>query len=383
MEKTAIDTQTRRIPVNEPRLDGRELDYVTECIRSGWISSDGPFVSRFEQEFASYLGCDYGVAVSSGTAALDLAVAAAGVGPGDEVIMPTFTIISCALPIIRAGATPVLVDSDEATWNMDVAQLARRITPRTKAIMVVHIYGLPVDMGPVLRLAEQHNLFVIEDAAEAHGQRYHGRMCGTMGDVGIFSFYANKNVTCGEGGMLVTNNRAIAEQTAARRNLCFEPRQRFVHEELGWNYRMTNLQAAVGVAQLEKIDTTLQRKQAVGRLYTDLLNDESTLRLPVEALSYAANHYWVYGVVLREHAGMTAATLAERLAERGVATRPFFWPMHEQPVFLRRNLFAEEAYPTAEYLARYGLYLPSGVALTDDDIRYVAAAVKHVIHFTV
>ena len=288
------------IPVNEPALDGNEKRYLSECIETGWISSEGPFVRRLEEEFAAKVGRKHGIAVCNGSAALDAAVAALRLGPGDEVIMPAFTIISCAAAVVRAGATPVLVDSDAATWTMRADQIAERITSRTKAIMVVHIYGLPVDMDPVLELAERHGLAVIEDAAEMHGARYKGRPCGSFGDISTFSFYPNKHVTTGEGGIIVTDYDNLAERCRSLRNLCFQPGRRFVHEELGWNFRMSNMQAAVGVAQLERLDEFVARKRRMGLLYTKLLGEVPGLELPPSEAPGADNIYWVYGVVLKD-----------------------------------------------------------------------------------
>ena len=248
------------IPVNEPFLGGRERELVMECLNSGWISSEGPFVSQFEETFSRRVGRQHGIACANGSAALDIAVTALQLGPGDEVILPTFTIISCAAAILRAGATPVVVDADPDTWNMVPEQVAAAISPRTAAIMMVHIYGLPVDMDPILKLAERHNLAVIEDAAELIGGTYKGKPCGSFGTISTFSFYPNKHITTGEGGMVVTNDPGLAERCRSLRNLCFQPKQRFVHEELGWNYRMTNLQAALGLAQLERLDSTIRKK---------------------------------------------------------------------------------------------------------------------------
>lgn len=364
------------IPVNEPLLDGNEARYLQECIATGWISSEGPFVERFEAEMAARVGRRYGVAVTNGTAALEAAVVALGLGPGDEVILPTFTIISCAAAVVRAGATPVVVDCDPVTWNMDVGQVADRITPRTRAIMAVHIYGLPVDMDPLLALAERHGLRVIEDAAEMHGQTYRGRPCGSFGDLSVFSFYPNKHVTTGEGGMILTDDPALAERCRSLRNLCFQPGRRFVHEELGWNLRMSNLQAAVGVAQLERLDEFVARKRRMGRRYTELLANVPGLQLPLPATDYAENIYWVYGVVLDDALPFDAEEAMARLRRAGVGTRPFFWPMHEQPVFRRMGLFANERHPVAERLARRGFYLPSGLALTDQQIEQAAQALQ-------
>jgi perosamine synthetase len=367
------------VPVNEPLLCGNEKKYLLECIESGWISSEGPFVKRFEREFAARVGRRFGVAVSSGTAALQVAVSALGIGPGDEVIMPTFTIISCAAAIVRTCASPVLIDSDPVTWNMDVSQIEDKITPKTKAIMVVHIYGLPVDMGPVLKLAQKYNLKIIEDAAEAHGLTYRGKFCGSFGDVSIFSFYPNKLVTTGEGGMIVTDDEEIANRCRSLRNLCFQQDRRFVHRQLGWNFRMTNLQAALGVAQLEKLQEFVAIKRQMGKKYTQLLADVNCIQLPAERTEYAENIYWVYGVVLTKEVDFDAKEAMKRLAERKVGTRPFFWPIHEQPVFKKTGMFERENYPVAEKLARRGFYVPSGLALTELQIEYVVECLKEIL----
>lgn len=364
------------ISVNEPLLNGNEKKYLNDCIDTGWISSEGPFVKKFEDLFSTRVGRKHGIAVSNGSAALDAAVAALGIGNDDEVIMPTFTIISCAAAIVRAGAVPVVVDSDPYTWNMDVTQIEAKITSRTKAIMVVHIYGLPTDMDAVLAIAEKYNLRIIEDAAEMHGQTYKGKPCGSFGDISIFSFYPNKHVTTGEGGMIVTNSEDLAEKCRSLRNLCFQPQRRFVHEELGWNFRLTNVQAALGLAQLERLDEFVERKRKMGRLYSKLLADVPTLQLPLAKKEYAESIYWVYGVVLNDNVPFDAATAMQKLAARQIGTRPFFWCMHEQPVFHKMRLFKNEHYPVSERMARRGFYLPSGMALTEEQIYEVARVVK-------
>ncbi len=364
------------IPVNEPLLDGSEKRYLLQCIESGWISSDGPFVREFEQRFAARVGRRHAVAVANGTAALDIAVDALGVGPGDEVILPTFTIISCITQIVRSGATPVLVDSDPETWNMDLEAIESRITSNTKALLVPHIFGLPVDMRRITDLARRHGLRVIEDAAEMHGQTCGGAPCGSFGDVSVFSFYANKHITTGEGGMLVTDDAELAEVFRSLRNLCFQPQRRFVHERLGWNYRMTNMQAALGLAQLERLDEFVARKRRMGQLYTELLRDVPGLQLPLAATAFADNIYWVYGIVLDESTGLDASAMMARLQAAGVGTRPFFYPMHLQPVLRGRGWFRSERYPVAERLALRGLYVPSGMALSEQQIERVAARIR-------
>ncbi|MDF1593999.1 MAG: DegT/DnrJ/EryC1/StrS family aminotransferase [Desulfobacterales bacterium] len=373
-------TKHKFIPVNEPLLNGNEEKYLLECIRTGWISSEGPFVKQFEEQFATRMGRKYGVAVSNGSVALDAAVVALGIGTGDEVIMPTFTIISCAAAVVRAGAVPVVVDCDPVTWNMDVAQIEARITHHTKAIMVVHIFGLPVDMDPLMAIARNHGLKVIEDAAEMHGQTYKGKPCGGFGDISTFSFYPNKHITTGEGGMIVTDDLALAEKCRSLRNLCFKPEQRFVHDELGWNFRMSNLQAALGVAQLERLDEFVQRKRRMGAHYTKLLADTSGIQLPLAHTGDAAdNIYWVYGLVLDDSVPFDAKEAMVRLGKLGIGSRPFFWPMHEQPVFRKMGLFAGERHPVAERIARRGFYIPSGLALTEEQIERSAEAVKEIL----
>ncbi len=375
------------IPVNEPLLGTQEAAYVAECVRTGWVSSSGRFITEFEERWAAYCGRRYGISVSNGTTALQLAVACLDLAPGDEVIVPSFTIISCALAILYSGAVPVLVDSDPRTWGMDVAAVERRITPRTRAVMPVHIYGHPVDMDPLLDLADRHGLAIIEDAAEAHGAEYlsgrsgpggRWRRCGSFGTLSCFSFYANKLVTTGEGGMILTDDPRLAERARSLRNLCFQPRRRFYHEALGFNFRLTNLQAALGLAQVERMDQIVARKRRLGTEYTRRLRGIDGLQLPVEE-SWARSVYWMYGIVLDERTGLDAARFASRLRERGVDTRPFFLGMHEQPVFHERGLFAGERYPVAERLARQGLYLPSGLGLTDRQLAEVCAAVGDVL----
>jgi perosamine synthetase len=368
-----------RIPVNEPLLDGNEKKYLAECIETGWISSDGPFVRRLEREFAVRVGRKHGVAVCNGSAALELAVAALQLNAGDEVILPTFTIISCAAAIVRAGAVPVLVDADPITWNMRPEQVAGRITPRTKAILVVHIYGLPVDMNPILSLSQQCGLKIIEDAAEMHGATYYGRPCGSFGDLSTFSFYSNKHVTTGEGGMVVTDDDALAERCRGLRNLCFKSSRRFVHDELGWNMRMSNLQAAVGVAQLERLDEFIERKRRMGRLYNKKIGNYAGVSPQPHRVAFAENTYWVYGLVLDDKLPFDAYEAMRRLEVLGIQTRPFFWPMHEQPVLRKMGLFEGEHYTVAERLARRGFYLPSGVALAEAQIDLVAAAVREIL----
>ena len=358
------------IPVNTPLLSGNEKQYLLECIETGWISSEGPFIKKFEEEFSKYVERRFGIAVSNGSAALDIAFKALDLGEGDEVIAPTFTIISPIQSIVTAGAIPVLVDSDPITWNMDVSQIEAKITPKTKAILVVHIYGLPVDMDPILELCEKHGLYLIEDAAEMHGQTYNGRKCGSFGTISTFSFYPNKHITTGEGGMIVTNDKKLSARCMKLRNLAFEPKgRRFVHEELGWNYRMTNMQAALGLAQLEKIHSHIVKKREIGMAYQEGLKNLKGFQLPLAKTNYAENIYWVFGLVAETQE--LCEQIVKKLNDQQIGTRPFFWCMHEQPVFQKMGLFINESYPVAEKMARNGFYLPSGMGLNYSDLKFV------------
>lgn len=367
------------IPVNEPLLNGNEKKYLCECIDSGWISSEGPFVKDFERKMCETVDRKYGIAVSNGTAALEIAVQALEIKEGDEVIMPSFTIISCAMAVVNSGAVPVLIDSDPYTWNMRVEDIEDRITEKTKAIMMVHLYGLPVNVDKILQLAKKYKLKVIEDAAEMHGQMYMSRPCGSFGDISIFSFYPNKHITTGEGGMIVTDDINLAERCCLLRNLCFKKDARYIHDEISGNYRFTNLQAAVGLAQLERLDEFVKKKRRMGQYYTEKLQGIKGLKLPLMKTDYAANIYWVYGLVLEENIRLDNKMMQKLLADKGIGSRTFFWCMHEQPVFKKAGLFINESYPNAEYLARKGFYIPSGLALTKEQMDKVVITIIEIM----
>jgi perosamine synthetase len=366
------------IPVCEPLVTAREIELVLDCLKTGWISSAGKYLEQFEEGWASYCTMPHGIAMSNGTTALQVAVRLLDLKPGDEVILPTFTIISCAQAITYCGGTPVLVDTNPRNWQMDISQIEDRITPRTRAIMVVHIYGHPADMDPILEIAQKHGLMVIEDAAEAHGAEYKGKKCGGFGDISVFSFYANKLITTGEGGMVLTKRGDLAEKARSLRNLCFQKKKRFLHDELGYNFRLTNIQAALGVAQLERIEQIVERKRAIAHAYSERFKDVEGIELPVEE-QWAKNVYWVYGIILKEQTGLDGTQGAQKLAAKGVETRPFFFGMHEQPVFRAMGLFGNEGYPIAERLARQGLYIPSGLTIRDDEIEKVSEAVRDIL----
>lgn len=387
------------IPVNTPDLTGNEAKYLQKCIETGWISSDGPFVKQFEKNFSAYLEVGHGIAVCNGTAALETALFASGVGEGDVVIMPTFTIISSAIATIRLGAHPALVDIDPETWCMDIDHLKAVIDTEIKkngsrltAIMPVHIYGHPVDMDPVLEISKKYGLAIIEDAAEVHGAEYLTKFlasedqkikgvwkkCGSMGHVAAFSFYANKIITTGEGGMVVTDDPEMADRAQSYRNLYFKPERRFYHTDIGYNFRMTNLQAALGLAQLERIEDFIEKKRRLGKYYRQRLEEIPGVRFQLEK-PWARSVYWMCSIMLENEIGLTAEDMIEGLKAKGIGSRPFFLGLHEQPVFKDMGLFKGEQYPVAERAHRQGLYLPSGLTLTEESVDQVCSAVKDII----
>jgi perosamine synthetase len=366
------------IPVCVPLLGTKELEYVTNCIETNWISSKGKYVEEFEKHFSAYCGCKNGVSTTNGTTSLHLALASIGLKKGDEVIVPAFTMIASLFSIVYCGAKPVLVDAEPETWNIDTSKIEEKITNRTKVIMPVHIYGHPCDMDPVLSIAKSHSLWVIEDAAEAHGAEYKGKKMGGIGNIGCFSFYANKIITCGEGGMIVTNDDELAKHARSLKDLSFSGKKReYTHSELGYNYRMTNLQAAIGLAQFERINEFVEMRRKNAHHYNELLGSIRGIRLPVEK-EWAKNVYWMYSILVEPEFGISRDKLMVELEKRGIETRPFFIPMNKQPVFRNMNLFEGELYPVAEEISQKGLYLPSSSGLTSNEIEYVSDTIKDI-----
>jgi len=371
-----FEQEARRaiIPVCEPTLSGNEMKYVQQAVETNWISSAGSFIRDFEERFAEACGTRYGIACANGTVAMHLAMATLGLEPGDEVIVPTFTMIATINAVTYCGAKPVLVDSEPDYWQMDVAQVAEKITPRTKAIIPVHIYGHPVDMDPLMDLAQRHGITVIEDAAEAHGAQYKGRMAGSLGDAAGFSFYGNKIITTGEGGMITTNDRELARLAWNLRDHAFSTERHFWHKYVGFNYRMTNLQAAVGLAQVEQLDQFVAARRRNAAEYAARLKGIPGITTPPEA-EWAKNVYWMYGILVdAQQYGMKRDELRRVLADHGVETRTFFIPMHCQPVYWHD--FKGERYPVAERLCRDGFYLPSASSLTVDEIEYIVDVIR-------
>jgi perosamine synthetase len=361
------------IPVCQPTLSGNELKYITDAVETNWISSAGGYIPRFEALFAEKMGTRYGVACANGTVALHLALATLGLQPPDEVIIPTFTMIATANAATYLGARPVLVDSEPYTWNMDPNQVEDAITPRTKAIVVVHTYGHPVDMDAINEIASRRGIFVLEDAAEAHGAAYKNRPVGSLGDAASFSFYGNKIITTGEGGMVTTNREDVARLAWNLRDHAFSTERHFWHKYVGYNYRMTNLQAAIGLAQTEQLERFVAARRANAAYYTELLSRIPGIVTPPEA-PWARNVFWMYGILLNEDFGLNRDQLRAALASRGIETRTFFIPMHCQPIYF--DQYRGQRFPVAEDLCRRGLYLPSASSLSTEDIVTVVEAIR-------
>ncbi|MBI4039378.1 DegT/DnrJ/EryC1/StrS family aminotransferase [Candidatus Daviesbacteria bacterium] len=355
------------IPVAEPFLGKEEEKLVLEGLRSGWISSIGKYIPQFEEEFARYCGVRYGVTCSNGTTALHLALVACDVGPGDEVIVPSMTFVATANAVVYTGAKPVLIDSEPDTWNIDPEKIKEKITRRTRAIIPVHLYGHPADMGPILSIARKYGLTVIEDAAEAHGAMYKQKMVGSLSDMACFSFFGNKIITTGEGGMLITNNKALAEKAKMLRDHGVSKKRRYYHPHLGYNYRMTNLQAALGLAQLAKIDKIIAAKRQLAQKYQQFLSPVAHKLVLHPEAKWAKNVFWMYSVLVKPRKNITRDRLAKYLKRAGIDSRPFFFPIHKLARYK-----VDERLPVADFLASAGLNLPSSVNLTEEQIKYIS-----------
>ena len=367
------------VPVNRPLIGEEELANVKKCMESGWISSSGKYIIKFEKSFSKIVDRKFGIAVSSGTGAIDIAIKALDFKKGDEIIVPNFTIISSVNEIIRQGIKPIFIDSKKDDFNMDTDLIEKKITKKTKAIMVVHIYGLPTNMVKIIEIAKKYNLKIIEDCAEQLGQKFANKKIGSFGDISIFSFFANKHITTGEGGMLVTNNKAYYEKCLKLRNICFEPNKpRFVHYNLGWNYRMTNLQAAIGCAQLKKLNIFIKKKRLIGDFYNKELKSLKNLILPKKYDEYSKNIYWVYSIILKN--SLKSKDLSKKLIKYGIETRPFFFPMNKQPIIKKLKLVGKkEKFPISEEIYEKGLYLPSGIGNTLSELKKVVKILKLIL----
>jgi perosamine synthetase len=354
------------ISVNKPLFLGNEKKYLLNCIKTGWISSDGPYVKKFEERFAKFVNRKFSTTVSNGSVALEIAIRSLNLKLGSEIILPTFTIISCCNAIINAGLKPVLIDCDQNTFNMNIKQIEEKINKKTSAILMVHIYGITNDVDKILLLAKKNKLKVIEDAAEVHGQYYKSKPCGSFGDVSTFSFYVNKHITTGEGGMIATNSKKIFDNALKLKNLYFgKGVNRFKHSDMGWNQRFTNLQASIGLAQLERIKKIAKKKISSGLYYTKKLSHLSDkIQLPLTKVEYCKNIYWVYTIVIKDHVRTSAQNAITKLKKDGIECRPFFYPMHLQSVYSKKKIFPKLKYPISEKISKKGFYIPSGVGIT-------------------
>lgn len=363
-------------PIATPILNGNETKYVLDCLNTTWISSNGPYLDQFEQQFAAFCQSKHAIACSNGTTALHLALLAHGVELGDEVIVPTLTFVATANAVTYCGAVPVFVDIEADTWNMDIRAIEQKITSRTKGIIAVHLYGHPADMDPIMELAHKYDLFVIEDAAEAIGAQYKGRMAGALGHTATFSLFGNKVITTGEGGIVTTNNEAIAEKIRLLRGQGIDKNKKYWHPVIGYNYRMTNIQAAIGCAQLEKVEWHIRERIRVAMHYYDYLKHDSRLTLPVQRI-WAKNVFWMFSIVLNGYSEQQRDHVMQQLKEQGIETRPFFYPMHILPPYRDGQLYEE--YPIANRIASQGMNLPSHGELTKQDIQYICQSLQDIL----
>ena len=368
------------IPVNTPLINNKDALSVAKTIKSGWISSEGPSVKEFEKKIAKFLDRKFGCAVSSGTAALEIAIRSLGLNKNDEVIMPSFTIISNAMAIVKSSAKPILVDVNLNTWNIKIEDIEKKITKKTKCLMIPHIYGLANDMDKILKITKKYNLYLIEDAAEVFGLKYKNKQCGSFGDISILSFYANKHITTGEGGMLLTNNPKLNEKFKDYRNLCFgSKKNRFNHYDISWNYRYTNIQAALGLSQLKRIGKIIKKKHEIGNYYYKHFKNIKNIILQPNKLSYCKNIYWVFGIVLKKNNKNNISSVIKKLQSKNIGTRPFFWPMHKQDTFKKKNYFKNIKLSNSEFISKNGFYLPSGLGLTSKELKFVKDTVISIL----
>ena len=366
------------IPVSKPEVSKNDIKAVNKVLKKSWISSDGPEVKIFEKEFSKKVKRKFSIAVSNGTAALEIAIKALGIKKNDEVIIPNFTIISNALAVIKQNAKPVLVDCDLENWNIKIEDIEKKINKRTKALIVTHIYSFSNDMDKILKICKKNKIFLIEDAAEVVGLKYKDRNCGSFGDISTFSFYANKQVTTGEGGMISTNSKTLNERCRSLRNLCFGKTNRFNHNDLGWNYRITNIQAAIGISQLKRIDSIVKKKMYIGNYYYQKLIKNKNIYITPPKISYSKNIYWVVGILIRDKK-ILASKIIKKLNSYGIGARPFFWPMHEQKIFNKMKLFKKQKYPNSSYLARYGFYIPSYLQIKKTEMDYIISIINKLL----
>ncbi len=366
------------IPVNRPIVTNIDAKSVYKVIKDGWISSNGPQVKIFENKLKKFIGKKYGSAVTSGTAALEIALKCINIKKNDEVIIPNFTIISNALAVIKQNAIPIPIDCDLKTWNMNVDLIEKSITKKTKAVIATHIYGYPLEIDKIKKICKKKKIFLIEDAAEMLGHKFNGKYCGSFGDISVFSFYANKHITTGEGGMLLTDNKRFYTKIESLKNLCFGKNNRYNHDDIGWNYRFTNLQASMGISQLKRINTIIKKKKEIGKNYYNKIVKNKNIYIQSPNYKNFKNVYWVVGILIKNKK-MTAIELQKKLFKKGIDTRLFFWPMNKQTILKKMKYKFKNNFKNSEYLSKYGLYLPSGLGTTKKEISFVANNLNNIL----
>lgn len=368
------------IPVNQVLITKKDALSVYNVVKSGWVSSSGKKIIEFEGKLKKYIGKKYCSLVANGTAALEIAVKSLDLKKGDEIITPNFTIISNALSIIKQDLKPVFIDCDINNWNMKIDDIEKSISKRTKAIMAVHIYGYPLEIDKIIKICKKYNLYLIEDASEMLGHKFKRKLCGSFGHVSTFSFYANKHVTTGEGGVILTNFKHLDEKVKSLRNLCFGKINRYNHDDFGWNYRFTNMQAALGLSQLDRIDSIIKKKISIGKSYYSYLKNNKNIYIQKPSLNNIKNVYWVVGVLIKNKK-ILATKIRSKLKKLGIETRAFFCPMNKQKIFKKIGIKFRTKFPNSEYLSKYGFYLPSGLGITSKQIKFVSKRLLKLLNY--
>ena len=368
------------LPVSKPLLTKDDIRAVNQSLKDGWISSEGPNVEKFEKNFSNYIGKKYSVAVSNGTAALEIAIRSLKFKKNDEIIIPNFTIISNPLAAIKQNIKIKLIDCDLLNWNMNYEKVINSISSKTKAIIVTHIYNYPFRIDKLIKFCQNKNIWIIEDAAEVLGQHLKKKKCGSFGDISTFSFYSNKQITTGEGGMISTNDKRLYEKFKSFRNLCFGKENRFNHSDIGWNYRMTNIQATLGISQLKRIDKIVKERHRIGKLYYKLLKDHKNIYIPPPSNNYSKNIYWVVGILVNKNKDLTAQRIIKKLFDEKIGSRPFFWPISNQDAFKNYPFYNSNKFKNSNYLSKYGLYLPNYLGIKKSEIIYVCNKLKKIIN---
>jgi len=368
------------IPVNTPVITFKDTRAVSSVLKKNWVSSEGPEVKIFEKKFSKFIGKKYSIAVSSGTAALEITIKGLNFKKNDEIIVPNFTIISNALAVLKEGLKMKLVDCNKDNWNMNLSEIKKKINNKTRAIIATHIYNFPLRVDLLKKICKKKKIIIIEDAAEVVGQKINNKLCGSFGDVSVFSFYANKQITTGEGGMISTNDKKLYEKFVSLRNLCFGKKNRFNHEDIGWNYRMSNIQASLGVSQLKRINQIVKKRHLIGYKYYSKLKNNPNIYIPGPTTNYSKNIYWVVAIVIiNTKLNIDAKKMIQKLNRFGIQTRPFFWPMHKQKILKKYKFSKSKQYKNSEYISKYGLYLPSSLSIKKTEISYICKKINEIL----